>query len=387
MQPQSSGEALPAWIKARIAEHGLVPLSQFMEWALYHPQYGYYTRGPAIGPRGDFTTSPEASPEFGRLLARHVADIDALLGGPEQFNMVECGPGNGTLAADMLAALQAEYPQLYNRLRYRLVEISPALTLEQQARLLPQHAAKVGWAISIEQLPQGLYGAIVGNEFIDAFPVHLLENREGQIQEQYVGLSPNNSLELVYGAPSDPRLAQFIQDYNLRLLPGERIEINLGSAEWLKQATHLLERGVVTLIDYGDTQPARYSAARREGTLLGYYGGAVTANVLSHPGMQDLTALVDFTALRDEAQQAGFDVLGLTRQAAFLVGLGLGLGTDATSHEEAGGGQAQAAQRRGRQALVSMEGLGKFHVLLLGKGVDRQSALQSLSGLKYIGIL
>src|SRR5262245_29913526 len=98
-----------------------------MNWALYHPHYGYYSTGPKIGPRGDFTTSPEASPAFGRLLANHVADLDTLLDHPDRFDVIECGPGLGTLARGLLDALAAEKPDLYERLRYYLVEISPAL--------------------------------------------------------------------------------------------------------------------------------------------------------------------------------------------------------------------------------------------------------------------
>src|SRR5436190_17800338 len=113
MQPQSKPEPLEAWICDQIRARGPVTVAQFMAWALYHPQYGYYSRGPNIGPRGDFTTSPEASPAFGRLLANHVADVDALLGHPALLNVIECGPGRGTLARDLLDALAQERPELY----------------------------------------------------------------------------------------------------------------------------------------------------------------------------------------------------------------------------------------------------------------------------------
>ena len=136
----------------------------------------------------------------------------------------------------------------------------------------------------------------------------------------------------------------------------------------------------MTIIDYGDKAPERYSPARREGTLLGYYGGSVTDNVLAHPGEQDLTALVDFTALEGDAQHAGFDVVGMTRQANFL--LGLGLGTVVTPESTTRSVDDALQYRRGLQALVSMEGLGRFHVLLLAKNMDLRAAA-GLSALKY----
>jgi SAM-dependent MidA family methyltransferase len=162
------------------------------------------------------------------------------------------------------------------------------------------------------------------------------------------------------------------------------VEINMAAGEWIGQAGRVLERGVATIIDYGDTSPNRYSEARKEGTLLGYQGGAVTDNILARPGRQDLTALVDFTALQDAAVQAGFDVLAITRQANFL--LGLGLGTTLTA-ESMGGDLARVlANRRGLQALVSPEGLGRFHVLLLGRGMEPGAARAGLSGLRYAEI-
>src|SRR5438094_187072 len=123
MNGQSDGAGqenrpLLGWICDRLAEDGPVTFARFMEWALYHPEFGYYSVGPDIGPRGDFTTSPEASSAFGQLLAAHAMEIDALLGQPPTFHLIECGPGRGTLARDLLDALIQGEPELYRRLRY-----------------------------------------------------------------------------------------------------------------------------------------------------------------------------------------------------------------------------------------------------------------------------
>lgn len=379
-EQERADSVLLEWIQQRIRETGPVPFARFMEWALYHPYFGYYSAGPALGPRGDFVTSPEASPAFGRLLAYHIADIDTLLGHPSEFSLIECGPGLGTLAADLLDTLVQVRPELYARLHYILVEVSPALTERQRARLGPAHASVTSWAASLEELPRGQTGALLGNEVVDAFPVHVLENLGGALQEWFVDLGEGTDLTITPHEPSDPELVRFIQRYGLDLLPGERVEINLTARQWISQVDHALGRGVATIIDYGDTQPARYSPARRQGTLLAYFGGSVTDRLLLRPGHQDLTALVDFTALADDAVQAGLPQLALTRQAPFLLGLGLGT---AVAIGAEGDLQSALNARRGLHALISPEGLGRFHVLLLGKGVGTEEALKGLRGLRY----
>jgi SAM-dependent MidA family methyltransferase len=385
--PEAGGMSREAteWIRARIVEHGPVTMAQFIEWALYHPNFGYYATGPEIGPRGDFTTSPEASPLFGRLLARHVADIDELLGRPDSFNLIECGPGLGTMALDLLDEVESAAPDMYRRLRYRLVEISRTLTRLQREHLVPKHSGAVEWFEGLDDLPAGLDGAVLANEVVDAFPVHVLEHRgPAGIQEQYVEAGGADGLAVTYGAPSRPELIGFLKRYGVDLAPGQRAEINLAAADWIGQAARVLGRGIATIIDYGDTSPARYSSARREGTLLGYHSGSVTDNLLARPGEQDLTTLVDFTALQDAARSTGFEPVELTRQANFL--LGLGLGTAVTAEDLGNDLQSVLAARRRMQALISPEGLGRFHVLLLARGVDPAVARAKLSGLRFANI-
>jgi SAM-dependent MidA family methyltransferase len=385
-QSSSETELFERWLRERIQERGPVTVAEFIEHALYHPQFGYYTSGPNIGPRGDFVTSPEASPAFGRLLAAHVAEVDALLDSPSTMEVIEYGPGKGTLARNLLAELSVSRPDLYNRLQYWLVEISPALEQAQRETLLPQHAGVVNWCSSLEQPPRGLQGAVIANELIDAFPVHVLEKMNGDILEQFVDIDGEGRLELKLGPVSEAKLLAFVAEEAIQLHEGERIEVNMLAEKWLDDLARVLDRGVALLIDYGDEAPGRYSPARREGTLLAYYAGGVTESILSHPGKQDITALVDFTALQNAARRTGFDVLGITRQASFLIGLGLG--TTHTAESIAGTNlDAAIRYRQGLQTLVSMEGLGRFHVLLLSKDLLPERAQDGLSGLKYAGYL
>ncbi len=384
MQSQNNNDPLALWIQREINEHGPVTFARFMEWALYHPHLGYYSSGPDIGPKGDFTTSPEASPAFARLIARHVAEIDRLLGSPTTLDVIECGPGLGTLARGMLDMLRTMDPALYDRARYWLVEISPALAAAQQAKLAA-HAQKCRWAISIAELPVGLQGALIANEFVDAFPVHLVEQREDGLKEQYVEYTGNGEFGVAYGSLSTPQLSEFVEKAGISLANGQRVEVDLAVNKWLADLPRTLQRGVVTIIDYGDTRPQRYSETRKEGTLLAYYAGTVTDKALAHPGKQDLTALVDFTALEEAATEAGMSLIGATRQSNFLLGLGLG-----TAEPLVSGGDniaAELAYRQGALSLISPEGLGRFHVLLLGNNVGLTIARAALSGLKYADVV
>jgi SAM-dependent MidA family methyltransferase len=374
---------LELWLHDRISTSGPMTIAEFMGHALYHPQYGYYTKGPNIGPRGDFVTSPEASPAFGRLFALHLVEIDRVLGSPTVFNAIEFGPGRGTLARDLLDELQSAYPELYGRLKYWLVDVSPALRETQIESLLVRHSTKVDWREDVTELPPGLMGAVIGNELVDAFPVHVVENRNGTLSEQVVVLDTLGNLEIAYLPLTDADLIRFLTDEGIILEDGEQVEINLEVEGWLKSLSDVVERGVVTLIDYGDESPARYSAARREGTLLGYYGGTVNASILAHPGKQDLTALVDFTALMHSAQRAQFSVVAILRQANFLLGLGLGTTHTPETVIQSGNLDEIMQYRKGLHSLISMEGLGRFHVLLLAKAVDVSSGEQVLSALKY----
>lgn len=359
-------------------------VARFIEWALYHPEYGYYSLGPKIGRTGDFTTSPEASPAFGALMARHVADIDQVMGRPPIFDIIECGPGRGTLALHLLDTLKVEHAELYSRVEYSLVEISPALRREQQDRL-QTHQQAARWFSRVEEIAQGAMGAVIGNEFLDALPVHVLEARDGTFAEQFVVLDSSGKLYFTLGPLSEEALTDYVQELGITLLDGERLEVNLMAESWLRKLNGVFGRGVVTLIDYGDVAPGRYSPARLEGTLLGYSGGRVTRNILEQPGTQDITALVDFTAVLQAANRHGFAEVGFLRQAAFLVGLGLG--TRITPEIGASTVEEALAKQRGLQALVSMEGLGRFHVLLLAKGLEPSRIRAHLSGLNYDGVL
>ena len=139
-----------------------------------------------------------------------MAEVDALLERPLHLDIIECGPGKGTLAHDLLDELSATSADLYSRVRYWLVEISPVLAQAQRDALLPAHAGVAKWCDSLQELPPGLQGAVIANELIDAFPVHVLENRAGDILEEFVTINGTDELALVLLPVSDTRLQAFL---------------------------------------------------------------------------------------------------------------------------------------------------------------------------------
>ena len=170
-------------LRQRIAaQGGRITFRDYMDAALYAPGLGYYAAGAvALGRGGDFVTSPEVDPVFGRLLARWLGQVDAALGRPAPFTAVEMGGGTGRLAAETLAALQDEQPDLFARLAYRLVERSPALRAQQEALLAARPGADVAWLADLAALPPGsVTGAFLSNELVDAFPVHRVVRIAGE---------------------------------------------------------------------------------------------------------------------------------------------------------------------------------------------------------------
>jgi SAM-dependent MidA family methyltransferase len=364
------------------ARGGRITFRDYMEAALYAPGLGYYATGAvALGRGGDFVTSPEVDPVFGRLLARWLARVDAALGRPAPFTAVEMGAGTGRLAADILAALQTEQPNLSARLAYRIIERSPALRARQEALLAAVPGTDVAWLPDLAALPpRSLTGAFLSNELVDAFPVHRVVRTDAGLREIYVGLAPEGGFREEIG-PLSPGLAAHFAWLGAAPPPGARGEANLDAMRWLREVAAALDQGAVLTIDYGDTADRLYSDLRPTGTLLCYTQGRVTDDPFAAPGAQDMTAHVDFTALQRAGAAAGLQTVTLTRQMAFLIELGLGdrmagltdyytaraasLGVRAAS-------EALLAERARLFRLIDPDGLGRFHVLVQAKNMTAE---------------
>ncbi|MBS1190663.1 MAG: hypothetical protein H6R10_2455 [Rhodocyclaceae bacterium] len=292
--------------------------ARFMELALYAPGLGYYAAGAQkFGAAGDFVTAPEMTPFFGRALARQVAEVMA---SAAPF-VLEAGAGSGRLAADLLLELErlGSLPE-----RYLILELSGDLRQRQQATLAaaaPHLLARVEW---LDRLPERFAGAIVGNEVLDAMPVHLVAWRENGILERGVGLDAAGAFAWREQPAAGALLtaAQQIAE-QCGLPPGFESEIGLAAQAWAAEWGRILTQGTLLLIDYGFPRREFYHSQRGRGTLMCHYRHHAHPDPFYLPGLQDITAHVDFTGIIASAHGAGLELQGYAGQGQFLLNCGI----------------------------------------------------------------
>ncbi|MEM1242601.1 MAG: class I SAM-dependent methyltransferase [Cyanobacteria bacterium P01_H01_bin.26] len=360
-----------------------IPFASYMDLALYHPTHGYYTtKFSILGPDGDFITSPHLSHDFGELLAVQFADMWHSLDRPAPFHLVEMGAGQGLIAADVLTYLEQHHPDCYAALDYIIIEKSPALQARQQEHLTHQ---KVTWT-NLDKLPP-ITGCLFSNELVDAFPVHIIEKHDSQLQEVYI-TTQDDTLQETLGPLSTDQLTQYFQLVDIDLLTdaypdGYRTEVNLAALNWLDTVASRIDRGFLLTIDYGHTAQRYYSPARHQGTLKCYYQHRHHDNPYANIGQQDLTAHVDFTALERHGERAGLSTVGFTQQGLFLMALGLGDRVANLAQNIAPGPNGFNQLIQNRQALHQLMdmgpmGLGTFGVLIQSKGLGNNVSLKGL---------
>ena len=357
----------------RILTEGPLPFSRFMESCLYHPEYGYYmTSRQKIGRDGDFFTSSSVHALFGQLIAKQLHQMWEILGCPANFIVAEQGAGAGHLCLDILNALEADFPDFYSLLRYKIVEISEANRF-LQAQLLSRHQDAVSWCSQSDLI--GMIGCFLSNELIDAFPVHLVEKRNGKLFEVCVGVADGTFQEVLL-EPSTEELAEYLEWVGVELVEGNRAEINLAAPLWLTTVAELLHRGFVLTIDYGYLASELYAPWRTTGTLMCYFQHTSGENPYLRIGEQDLTAHVDFTALIKAGEASGLQQLFYGDQCKFLLGLGF---VEALLHAQAREKEphhAQALRLTLKNLILPDGGMGGiFKVLIQGKGVGQQKLL------------
>jgi SAM-dependent MidA family methyltransferase len=299
---------------------GFLPFHRYMEIVLYEPGLGYYVNGRRkLGANGDFVTAPELSPLFGATLAQWLAPV--LQSGGS--GILEFGAGSGRLAADVITRLD-DLDVPFDR--YRILEVSPDLRVQQQAlldtRLGAERMMNVEW---LDRLPaEPFRGVIVANEVLDAMPVEVFAWRSGTVWQRGV--------EWIAGAPAfAERPAPAALEQAVRALEAEAgpwpesyvSEYRPALGPWLRAVAEPLESGLVWIADYGFPRRAYYAAERREGTLVGYCCQQMVLDPFARPGLMDLTASVDFTAVAEAGKAAGLEVLTYAAQGEFLLGAGL----------------------------------------------------------------
>ncbi|HMN79919.1 MAG TPA: SAM-dependent methyltransferase [Burkholderiaceae bacterium] len=427
--PPAEAVAASRRLAARVVDDvaaagGWIGFDRYMARVLYEPVLGYYSGGAAkLGAAGDFVTAPMISPLFGQCVAAQCLQwFDAPAALPRV--VTEFGAGGGELAAQLLAAFDAAG---LTDLRYDIVELSAELAQRQRDRIaceVPQALPRVRW---LHELPPALSGVVLGNELLDAMPVRLFVLRGGQVFERGVTVEPGptgdaggeggvggvggeggdagdggdaGAGEIETGGetgeggeggrigdqgrpvrfgwrdrPADPafagRVAAALADAERQpaeLPDGYLSELNEQAEGWVSTIAGRLERGVVLLFDYGFPAAEYYHPQRGAGTVMCHYRHRAHADPFRWPGLQDITAHVQFDAIARAASSAGCDLLGYTTQAHFLLNCGL---IDALSAARGGDAFAAARDAAAVQRLVSEAEMGELvKVIAFGRGVD-----------------
>lgn len=349
MSAKSRG--LEAGLRARIAAQGPIGFDEFMAAALYDAQEGYYASGRALpGKRGDFFTSVSVGPVFGKLLAAQFLEMRKLLGDPDDFTLVEQGANDGRLLADILAAWDGNLPRIV------IVEPLPNLRAAQQKTL-------AAWADHLTQVAHEselspFCGVFFANELLDAFPVKLLVRENGQWLERRVDCGNDRFAfrETPFGAEA-PSVPDEVPRFATEICPSLH--------PWMQTVAGKLTRGWILLIDYGHPSAVRHHPARAAGTLAAYRDHQRQDDPLAHPGYQDLTAHVDFTAVARAAEASGLQLDGFTDQHHALTALAANV---FPSMPETSLAPDEAREMRGLRQLLHPESMGtSFKFLALGK--------------------
>ncbi|HZH05645.1 MAG TPA: SAM-dependent methyltransferase, partial [Lautropia sp.] len=371
-QAAAVSEELTRLIVAEIERAGgWIGFDRYMTMALYEPGLGYYSNGkPVFGPAGDFVTAPELTPLFGAALSRPVGSWLAACADGDPL-VIEFGAGSGTLACHLLNALER---QGFSRLRYQIVELSGDLRGLQQktiAARVPQMAGQVEW---LSALPDSFRGVVIGNEVLDAMPVRTFEWDGSRLSE--VGVVADSDRLGWAGREADDSLLRLVAasgaDREAWHLP-YRSEVCPQQGAWLATVAAAMQSGAILLLDYGFPAAEYYHPQRVGGTLMSHYRHRSLTDPFLWPGLQDITAHVDFSRILAAAEAAGLQPLGYTSQARFLLNCGLLDELEALPRDEQRlwFSQAQAVQR-----LVSEAEMGElFKAIAFGKEMPASASL------------
>ncbi len=335
---------------------GWLPFSRYMELALYAPGLGYYTAGSRkLGAAGDFTTAPELTPLFGHTVARQLRGLlDTGL-----TEILEVGAGSGALAASILEELERldALPD-----RYLILELSPELRARERDTLsarVPHLMERVAW---LNRLPPTFFGIVIGNEVLDAMPVEIARTAENGIEQ---GGVDRELRELVFRPASGELLATAEA---LDLPPHYTTEIGLAARAFIATLAGVLERGALLFIDYGFPAREYYHPQRTRGTLMCHYRHRAHDDPFFLPGLQDITAHVDFSAVAQAAHTGGLTVAGYVTQAQFLINCGVTELMQRTAPDDAARYLPLAAAA---QKLLSPAEMGElFKVITLTRDIE-----------------
>ena len=338
-----------------------ISFDRYMDLVLYAPGLGYYTAGSRkFGAEGDFVTAPEISPLFAKCLALQARQVLEKTGG----DILELGPGSGVLAVDLFGELKAHGAA---PARYYMLELSPDLRDRQRRRIAERFPGDFDRFVWLERLPEKLRGVVIANEVLDVVPFSLAHRIDGEVAERGVVVT-----EAGFAWDDRP-----LPDGDLRrranaVFPSgghEYLsEVGLAAEGLVRTLAQSLEAGVALFIDYGFPEREYYHSQRTMGTMRCHYRHRFHGDPFFLPGLQDITAHVDFTAMARAAEQGGAEVLGFTTQAYFLISCGLAV---LVSEIEPGMTLSRLKATSAVHRLISPAEMGElFKVLAVGKGID-----------------
>ncbi len=369
-------------LRERIADEirrsGPIPFSRYMELCLYEPELGYYSRArEQFGKAGDFYTSSDVHAVFGRLLARQFEEMWRGLDSPARIDLIEFGPGRGLFARDVLDWSAKQFPEFSRALHYALVEQSAHLRTKLQERLaghITDGKCKIFDSLEASRASDSII--VFANEFFDALPVEAVDHRgavrvgyeNGRFTETFAGISAAEN--------------EFLDRYGVHPEEGERVEVPFASLEWMERIAKGFERrrGFVVLIDYGYTREEQLAGRHRD-TIMSYRQHTASASPYEAPGEQDITAHVNFTALRAIGVERGLEPLALLTQSQFLIGIGEET-QFADAFQDCKLPQEHTKVALQLKHLIAPTGMGEtFQVLLMSHNVAHEKAIR-LGGLK-----
>jgi SAM-dependent MidA family methyltransferase len=358
----SGNSDLVAFLRETIRRDGPVRFDWFMEQALYHPQFGYYSSGRGqIGRKGDYFTNVSVGPLFGRMLAAQFAEMWEIMGRPDDFTIVEQGAHHGDFANDVLTAMR-DFPAA---LRYCIIEPFPVLQARQEETLAGFHD-KVRWRKSLADL-ESFSGVHFSNELIDSMPVRLVARDGSSAWEEKHVTDSGESFVFVTRPIADEQLRAWLEKIPSIQNPAYETEVNLAGSDWIEGVARKLQRGFILAIDYGYTRTEFYSPEHCSGTLQAFARHRTVSSPLDGVGHADITAHVDWTSIAQSAEQSGLKLIGFTDQHHFLTGL-------LARHPP------EENERRALQTLLHPEFLGtRFQYLGLAKNI----ANPELSGFRF----
>ena len=357
-----------------IDKRGKITFADFMELALYHPEHGYYTSGKEkIGKKGDYYTSSDVHPVFGELIARQLEQMWRLMG-KGRFTVVEMGAGKGRFCYDIINFIKKKFPEFFEEVDYKIVEISQNL-IERQSSTLKGLEDKVSWeSLSEDGFSfEPVIGSFLSNEFVDSLPVHQVAVENNCLKEIYVAIKDDKFCEVIDDL-SDLALEDYFAKSKISLKEGQRAEVNLKALDWVKNISRYLKRGFVITIDYGYLAEDLYSEQRHRGTLMCYYEHITSENPYERVGSQDITSHVNFSSLMEAGNRCGLNTTGFTRQSKFLIALGI--------LDEMNKVQGDIGKLLTIKNLFLPGGMGDiFKVLIQHKGIDNPEliGLRSMS--------